>query len=201
MVNREILKKQRAEAALHLDALSHFHSNTTELIAAMQPPEEDTESVGGVPIEPHLLDMEPQELKSENISDDDDNTEKVEDDLIDFSDKSDNAAVDTAGRTRNVVEDFPTLADAAKVKDNNKGRKESMIDNWNAMTINDPNGATEWDAPLSVSANDFENFDYGKAMVPSMSGVMNMVSTDWDHRVFKRHGVDNKYHCPFTKCK
>lgn len=162
----------------------------------MQPPEDDEESAGGVPLEPHLLDFDKQEPTQETVAlalDKAGEAEKSDEDLMDFSEASPTTPA------KNVDREFPTLADAAKVK--GKSKQTSMIEKWNALTINDTSAPPAWDAPLSVSASDFVNFDYRRAIIPGMNGSVNLVATDWDHRVFKRHAVDGKYHCPFTKCE
>ena len=190
MVNQETLRVQRTQAALHLDALSHVTDSTTQLIAAMQPPEDEDSSVGGVRIAPHILDsQEPMEGDG--------------DDLMDFSDSGSATPTKEIGQL-----DFPTLGEAASIK--GKKTKNSIIEGWRDQTINDPATSSEWETAVSITdtETDFKYqgtgmtmIDWRRAILPGENGRVHLIPTDWDHRCFTRHPVDNYYHCPFTRCK
>lgn len=171
LVNEDMFRKMRAESALFLDYMSHRPSNTSKLIADMQPPDSDLESVGGVSIQRSILD------RNDPIDDDDDA-------LIDLSDAGiSDAGTVTPTKTRKEI-DFPTLADAAKVK--GKSKEQNIVNGMGSLNIRSTKGGT------GATMIDFREAQVG--------GKMQIIKTDWDGIDFQLDPVDGHYHCPFSKC-
>ena len=183
--------------------MSHQMSDTSRLIAAMQPPGDDASSIGGVRLEPqHLLDnQEPMEGSMMKPEIDTQELEADEADLIDFP--------DTVPPTRrnSMDSDFPTLGEAATVKD--KKKPKLVTEGMNTLTLNDPS-LSDWSKMLfaGVQANAAAGqgtgttmVDYRRAILPGEGGKEHLIATDWDHKVFKRAKIDGHYKCPFTRCR
>ena len=202
-MNRETLKMSRAQASLHLDALSHVPSNTSKLIADMQPPDDDGSSIGGVRLDsPHLLDgQEPMEGTVAKNPDGGKGNDGMGNNLMEFSDSG------SATPPKKLNRDFPTLGESAALK--NK-KEQSVIDGFGALTVNNNHHSTEWGTALvpgpgpnttTGQGTGVTMIDYREAILPGNEGKDLRVATDWDHMSFKRHALDGYYHCPFARCK
>lgn len=199
------MRQQRAQAALHMDAMSHLESSkkTSKMIADMQPPEDDTSSLGGVRLEPgHLLDnQDPMGGSMVKTQGDADATQEVEDDLVDFSETA------RATATMKLNDDFPSLGDTAKVKD--KKKQNSVAEGLTSLTLHDAQ-TSDWSKVLFAGVASKSEagqgtgvtmVDYRRAIIPGEGGVQHLIATDWDQKMFKRHPIDGYYHCPFTRCQ
>ena len=183
--------------------MSHQPNNTSRLIADMQP-EDDVSSIGGVRLEPqHLLDnQDPMEGPVEKLKGDSEEAKQDEADLIAFPENA-----QPTRRNSVLNSDFPTLGEAAMVKE--KKKQKPMTEGLNALTLNDPS-LSEWSKMLfaGVQSNAAAGqgtgttmVDYRRAIIPGEGGEQHLIATDWDHKVFKRHNVDGHFHCPFTRCR
>lgn len=185
LVNEDMFRKMRAESALYLNYVSHRPSNTSKLIADMQPPDSDLDSVGGVSIQRSILDRnDPIEGASSAASS---HADDEDDALIDLSDAGiSDAGTVTPTKTRKEIE-FPTLADAAKVK--GKSKEQNLVSGMGSLNIQSTKGGTG--ATM---------IDFREAQVGGKNGQLQIIKTDWDGIDFQRDPVDGHFHCPFSKC-
>ena len=209
-VNELKIRETRAAAALHMNQLLNRPSETGALIAAMQPSETgDFRSVdgsaGGVALTPSYLDADiPNSenvaastiMRTSNVGDDGQTT---------FKDGG------SVGPNMADIVDWPTVEDSKVM---GKKKEGSVIQGLGALTVRDSNGSGlkspglsealipgikpipeigEWTAPTMP--------DFRRNIVPSESGSLHIIRTDWDAMKFERHGLDGHYHCPFTGCK
>lgn len=213
------MRAQRAQAALHMDALCHRQSDTGKLIAAIQPSEDgdamsSIATGGGVPLdEQHILDKQDEESKggasTVAVSQNGDVTNT---DLMDFSDTGSDTPTEKPNNN------FPSLAEASLVKDKGKGKGKAMateasiIEGLNKLNVNVTHRGVhldsekkppEWAAGLFAGQGQGTGptmIDYRHAIIPGNVGHERRIATDWDHMKFTRHAVDGHYHCPFSRC-
>ena len=198
-LNQDLLRSQRAQIALHMDALLNRPSTTGAEIAAIQPPEDQSE--GGVALSGiHLLDQ------------DNEDSNDADPELMAFSDDDSDSGTETGVGSRN---QFPTLGEAAlmRSKGKSKAQPESImdrVDNWNvggninsaSLTPLTPTFATGL-FPIEQGKGEgtgMTMIDFRQSIIPGNEGKDLRIRTDWDNANFQRHPVDGQYHCPFIKC-
>ena len=224
-----MIRAHRAQAALHMDAVMNAPSTTQAEIAAMNKhfnvDNADTESsVGGVPLDRHMLDDDDDDLQTVaalTIADDEEEGRRAgrdQADLINFSDEdSDTTTTTTAPQPKLkgkavAKDDYPTLTEAALHKAK-KGKaavqSPSLID---SLDENDKKPLLPKIAPtFSTGLYPIEKGtgtgtgptipNFREAILPGNQGKDMTTATDWDNAKFKRHPIDGQYHCPFQKCK
>ena len=197
----------RARAALFMDEISHRPSNTSALIAAMQPSEAGDfqsvdESVGGVALTRSLLDDDtpyggtvgPASTLARTSTETESGQSTVKDEGPVAPDMA-----DTTG--------WPSLEDS---KAKGKKKEEPVIQGLGALTLRDstgpfldPKASAFYTKPTPVLGDwgDPTMPDYRRSILPSESGSQHLIRTDWDAMQFARHGLDGMYYCPFTSCK
>ena len=210
-INELKFRESRAAAAVFMDKVSHRPSNTSALIAAMQPPEigdgqSTAQSVdGGVPVNHHLLD--------DNILHDRSTDLPLA--LIEAPESSHGESytvtVAESGASARVMDtEWPTIGQGVQ---KGKSKEENVIEGLSALNIGHSDGLQLKDPAHARSLTMLEKPmpkigqwpepsmpDYRRNMIPSESGSQHLIRTDWDAFQFVRN-FNGEYECPFIACK
>ena len=210
-INELKIRESRAAAAVFMDKVSHRPSNTSALIAAMQPPETiDGQSTahsvdGGVPVKGHLMDDDnhddgPKELPSALIE----GPETAHDESYTRT------AAGPAASARVVDTDWPTIGQSMQ---KGKGKEVNVIEGLSASKGGPSNSVQLKDSAHAKALIKPEKPmpkigqwpepsmpDYRRNMIPSESGSQHIIRTDWDPFEFVRN-FNGEYDCPFVACK
>lgn len=213
-VNQDTIRQFRAQAALHLNAISTRPSTTGAEIAAMQPQSERgtsfvDNSEGGVRL--NLMDDDTPygHLTARALS-------RAEDpDLIDMG--STTASDGTERPTFDDDDDEPGLPTNSGAMSNSNVSGGGVIEGLQALQVEASNARPSlekpaWAAKLFPEAKPTpvvggwkapSTPNFGKNFMPSASNAFDSpyeVRTDWDNFRFERNLVDDLFHCPFSKC-
>ena len=210
-INELKIRESRAAAAVFMDRVSHRPSNTSALIAAMQPPEtadglSAAPSVdGGVPVTHHLMD--------DNTHDDGsaalpsallEGPETVEGESYTVT------AVESGASAGLRDEEWPTVGQSML---KGKGKEENVIQGLSALKIS-PSDSLQLREPANAKALSKSEkpmpkigrwpeptmLDHRRNLNPSESGSQHIIRTDWDAFQFVRN-FNDYYDCPFVECK
>lgn len=199
-INELKIRESRAAAAVFMDRVSHRPSNTSALIAAMQPPETEdglstAQSVdGGVPVTHYLMDDDNHEDTSTGLGESYTVTAAEPEALAGLRD-----------------EEWPMIGQSMQ---KGKGKEESVIQGLSAVKIAPSDSLQLKDPPVNAKAltksekpmpkigqwSEPTMPDHRSNMIPSESGPQNTIRTDWDAFEFVRN-FNGYYDCPFVECK
>ena len=210
-INELKIRESRAAAAVFMDRVSHRPSNTSALIAAMQPPETEdglltAQSVdGGVPVTHDLMDDNTHDNRSTGLpSALIEGPETVHGESYTVTVAEPGASDDLRD------EEWPTVGQSMQ---KGKSKEESVIQGLNALKIGpsdslqlkDPanaNALTKMEKPMPKIGQWTEPTmpDHRRNMIPSESDSQHIIRTDWDAFQFV-HNFNGEYDCPFVECK
>ena len=208
-INELKIRESRAAAAVFMDRVSHRPSNTSALIAAMQPPEPDglstAQSVdGGVPVTHHLMD--------DNTHDDE--STALPSALIEGPEtvhgESYTVTAAEPGASAGVSdEEWPTVGQSMQ---KGKGKEKSVIQGLGELKISPSDSLHLRDPPNAKALTKPEKPmpkigqwskptmpDHRRNILPSESGSQHIIRTDWDAFEFVRN-FNGEYDCPFVEC-
>ena len=210
-INELKIRESRAAAAVFMDKVSHRPSNTSALIAAMQPPEigdgqSTAQSVnGGVPVPSHLMDDNSPDVKSTGLP-----SALIEGPKTAHAESDTMAVAESEAIARVIDTEWPTIGQSVQ---KGKGKEENVIQGLGALNI-DPSNNLQLKEPAHAKAlTMYEKTmpkigqwpepsmpDYRRNMIPSESGSQHVIRTDWDAFEFVRN-FNGEYDCPFVACK
>ena len=193
-----------------MDKVSHRPSNTSALIAAMQPSETGDErstgqSVeGGVPLTHHIMD--------DNIPDDE---SLVPPSTLTQYSQAENASSLTVAAPGSkaqaglVDKGWPSLRQSIV-----KGlyQEDHVIEGLSQLKLGSSHQANSVDHGMYKVMFQDKRIpqigqwpepsmpDYRRNMVPSKSGEEHIIRTDWDAFQFERSPLNSNYDCPFSGC-
>ena len=208
-VNQNTLREYRAVAALHLDAISHRPSTTSQEIAAIQPQSERgtsfvDNSEGGVRL--NLMDDDTPigHLTARSLS------RAAESDLSDVV-----STIGSNGTERPTLDDEdPELPATSGDTSKGNGEGSGVIEGLQALRMAPSTEVVPtkqaWAAKLFPGAKPTPvvggwtaptRFEHrSRVITPSDSASEYPMRSDWDTLAMDRDPVDDMYHCPFTKC-
>ena len=210
-VNELRIRENRAQAVVDVDRVSHRPSNTSALIAAMQPPEigdaqSSAQSVnGGVPVPSHLMDDNTPYDKSTGLP-----SALIEAPQTAHG-EADTMTVAESGASARVTDtEWPTIGQSLQ---KGKGKEANVIQGLSALNIGPSNGPQSKDPTHAQALTMYEKPfpkvgqwpepsmpDYRRNMIPSDSGNEHVIRTDWDPFEFVRN-FHGEFDCPFAACK
>ena len=212
-INELKIRESRAAAAVFMDRVSHRPSNTSALIAAMQPPETENglstaQSVdGGVPVTHHLMDDNTHDDRSTGLP-----SALIEGPETSHGESYTVTAAEPGASAGLRDEEWPAIGQSMQ---KGKSKEESVIHIQGLSALNigpldslqlrDPPNAkalTKPEKPMPRIGQWSEPTmpDHRRNMIPSESGSQHIIRTDWDAFEFVRN-FNGEYDCPFVECK
>ena len=194
-----------------MDKVSHRQSNTSALIAAMQPPEigdgqSTAQSVdGGVPVTHHLMDDDTRDDRSTELP-----SALIEGPETAYGDSYTLTIAKSRASAGLMDAEWPTIGQSVK---EGKRKEENVIQGLSALNIGSSDGhqlqvsvhakaLTKPEKPMPKIGQWPEPSmpDYRRNMIPSESGSQHIIRTDWDAFQFVRN-FNGEFDCPFVECK
>ncbi len=210
-INELKIRESRAAAAVFMDKVSHRPSNTSALIAAMQPPEiGDGQSLaqsvdGGVPVTHHLMDDDTHDNRSTELP-----SALLEGPETTHGESYTLTLAESGASAGITGTEWPTIGQSME---KGKSKEENVIQGLSALKIGSSDGPqlkdpahakalTKPEKPMPKIGQWPEPSmpDYRRNMIPSESGSQHVIRTDWDAFQFVRN-FNGEYDCPFVECK
>ena len=210
-INELKIRESRAAAAVFMDRVSHRPSNTSALIAAMQPPETENglstaQSVdGGVPVIHHLMDDDTHDDRSTGLP-----SALIEGPETVHGESYTVTAVEPEASAGLRDEEWPTVGQSMQ---KGKSKEGSVIQGLSAVKIGpsdslqfrdsaNAKALTKPEKPMPKIGQWSEPTmpDHRRNIIPSESGSQHIIRTDWDAFEFVRN-FNGEYDCPFVECK
>ena len=209
-INELKIRESRAAAAVFMDRVSHRPSNTSALIAAMQPPTHDglstAQSVdGGVPVTHHLMDDNTHEDTSTGLP-----SALIEGPKTSHGESYTVTVAEPEASAGLRDEEWPAVGQSMQ---KGKSKAGSVIQGLSALNIGpsdslqlrvraNAKASTKSEKPMPKIGQWSEPTmpDHRRNMIASESGSQHIIRTDWDAFEFVRNFHD-EFDCPFVECK
>lgn len=208
-INELKIRESRAAAAVFMDRVSHRPSNTSALIAAMQPPEtadglSAAQSVdGGVPVTHYLMDDDTHDDRSTALP-----SALIEGPETDHGESYTVTVAEPRASDGLRDEEWPAVGQSMQ---KGKSKEENVIQGLDALKIG-PSDSLQLREPGNAKALVEKPMpsigqwpeptmrDHRRNILPSESGSQHIIRTDWDAFQFVRN-FNDYYDCPFVECK